>query len=239
MSNSVSRPRKGLTADQAFARWSDPEKYKELVVIAETSEVPNIMDMDRKIRDPLRRKEYRSKRDALDDAFRERLLNEEIFASGIYEYGNRREVIHPTLWGMLEIAYELDCIVGMKRTYEKPEFFRLDSIPLNIRPVPDWLDAELGAAGLNAFRYDRDYRHIVLHGIEYSLSPLHAKVVALLHEAWLAGDPWQNGKDILQRAGSTQFKMVDVFKSREDWRALIETDGKSMYRLRMEPPVDH
>jgi hypothetical protein len=236
MSDLVSRPRKGFSADEAFARWSDSERYKELVELAQTSDLPSLMDADQIIRDPQRRKLFLSKREKLEGEFRKRLLSEEIFASAISEYSDRRDVIHPSFWDLLEISYDLDCLNANGREYKKPEFFTVDCIPLNVRPIPDWLDETLGELGLNIFRHDASYQHISLHGISYVLSPLHANVVSILYQAWLAGEPWRNGKEVLQQAGSTQLKMVDVFKSRGDWRTFIEFDGKKMYRLRMEPP---
>jgi hypothetical protein len=238
MPNLGQHPRKGLSPEEAFLRWSEPRAYQELVTLAGTADLPLLTGGNHRFRDRNDEKMYYAKRGIMETAFRERLLTADFYASAIDRYASRREVIHPTLWELLHVHYELDEIVGMGRRYEKPEFFLLDSIPLNVRPIPDWLDAELGAAGLNAFRHDQDYRHIVLHGIEYALSPLHAKVVALLHQAWLNDEPWQPGKDILERAGSTQMKMGDVFKLRADWKAIIDSDSKGMYRLRMDPPAE-
>ena len=46
-----------------------------------------------------------------------------------------------------------------------------------------------------------------------------------------AGEPWQSGKAILAAAGSRSLKMSDVFKSKKNWRLLIESDGRGAYRL--------
>jgi len=229
-------PRRGLSALEAFERWSDPEKLKTLVELAEATSISEIMNPNLKFRDADQRRELIALRDQLEDEFRERLINEEIFASGICESYSKREIIHPTRFELLFIDFSEDLVGGMGQAFEKSEFFTLDSIPLNVRPVPEWLDKKIGAAGLNVFRLNPDYQHFVLHGIEYAVSELHAKIVALLHQAWLANDPWQIGKIVLERAGSKQLKMGDVFKTREDWKAFIEFDGKRMYRLRMEPP---
>jgi hypothetical protein len=231
-----SHSRKGLSAKEAFAHWSDPEKFKELVELAETDELSKIVDADIKIRDPERHKRFLGIRQALEKEFQTRLLNEEIFASGVREFADRCEIIHPTLWGLLFVDFDLEHIGGHGRVYENPEFFTIDCIPQNVRPIPEWLEERLGELGLTVFRHDASYQHIVLHGINYVLSPLHAKIVSILHDAWRADDPWKNGKDILERAGSAQLKMIDVFKTRKDWKAFIEFDGKRMYRLRMELP---
>ena len=181
------------------------------------------------------RKTYASKREAVEEAFKRRLED--------CESGQRPRVegarsIDPSLFALLEVDYALDEVQGMGRCFEKPEFFEITSIPLNVRFIPDWVDAQLGALGLNVFRHDRDYRHIVLHGIDYTLSRLHAKIVELLHKAWLQDDAWQKGRDVLEEAGSTQLKMGDAFKSRNDWRSFIDSDRKGMYRLRMDHPAE-
>ena len=55
--------------------------------------------------------------------------------------------------------------------------------------------------------------------------------VRALHEAARRGEPWQSGKAILAAAGSRSLKMSDVFKSKKNWRLLIESDGRGAYRL--------
>lgn len=55
-----------------------------------------------------------------------------------------------------------------------------------------------------------------------------------LHEAAQAGEPWQNGKAILSRAGSKSLRMADVFKSQKDWRHLIRSDRRGGYRLNLD-----
>ena len=54
------------------------------------------------------------------------------------------------------------------------------------------------------------------------------------HAAAQAGQPWQNGKQLLSAAGSRSLKMVDVFKSKPEWRELIQSDRRGNYRLRVE-----
>jgi hypothetical protein len=56
----------------------------------------------------------------------------------------------------------------------------------------------------------------------------------VLHAAAEAGQPWQNGKALLTTAGSRSLKMVDVFKSKPEWRELIQSDGRGNYRLRFD-----
>jgi hypothetical protein len=144
--------------------------------------------------------------------------------------------MHPSIWEVVEIDYGMfGDATGENRKYEKLEFFERVAIPLNVRSIPAWLADELAGEGQDSFRHDPGYRHIWLNGIEFSLGIIHSKVVKILHEAALMGDPWQDGATTLEKAGSEQRKMVDAFKSRKDWRAFIDSDGRGMYRLRLDP----
>lgn len=236
MSPLISRPKRGLAPEAALAKWSDAALYKELVALAGTDDLPPAHLCEHVSRDPARQKEYRAKREHVEEAFRTKLQDGEILSSAIPKYSNAREIFDPSLWDLLYVSYELNEVVGGGRRYETPEFFIRTEIPLNVRNIPTWLDTELAAAGLNHFSHDHSYRHIVLNGHQFALSELHAKVVTVLHQAALAGEPWQHGQSVLEKAGSRQLKMVDVFKSRNDWRTFIDSDGKGMYRLKIPEP---
>jgi hypothetical protein len=231
MSSVEARPRKGLPPDQALERWSDKAAYAELVKLSGRSPPPSVEDCSRVIRDINREREYVRKRDAVEHAFRELLQEGTVLGSGIDKWGGGREVIHPSLWELLEIDY--GCFgdaVGDGRQYEKVEFFDRMAIPLNV-VIPDWLAAELAPADVSVFRPDRTYQHVWFDGIEFRFGPVQAKVVEFLHKAVLAGDPWQHGPRVLEQAGSKQIKLGDVFKSQEGWRRLIKSDHRGMYRL--------
>jgi hypothetical protein len=237
MSSTIPRPKKGLTAEAALKRWSNEPAYAELVALSGQSEPPSVEESHKFISDPVREREYKRKREGVEAAFKQKLLECEILASGISISREYREVMHPSIWELLEIDYYLfEDAVSEGRKYEKIEFFEPSAIPLNVRSLPDWLAEELAASGHDAFRHDPNYRHVWLKGVEFTLGPIHSKIVKLLHQAVLADDPWQNGKNILEQAGSEQTKMVDALKSRKDWKLLIASDGKGMYRLRTDPP---
>jgi hypothetical protein len=237
MSIVASRPKRGLAPDKALECWSDPALYQELVALVGSSDLPCTELCGNEIQDRERAQQYQKQREVLEVAFRSKLQDGELLASAIAEYADSREIIHPSLWDLLQVDYQFEECVGDGRALKMPEFFERTAIPLNVKQIPDWLDDELAAQGLNVFRHDRDYRHVVLRGMEFSLSPIHAKVVKSLHQAWLSGEPWQRGDTILEAAGSAQIKMVDAFKSRADWKILIESDGKGMYRLRIDTPL--
>ncbi len=84
------------------------------------------------------------------------------------------------------------------------------------------------------FIFTVGYREVRSRGLCFQLGAIQAEVVRVLHAAAEAGQPWQNGKTILATAGSRSLKMVDVFKSKPEWRELIQSDGRGNYRLRFE-----
>jgi hypothetical protein len=194
-----------------------------------TSPPPSLERRFEVIRDPSLQEKYQSKRIALEAAFLELLKNATVLASGIDRFSAGREPINPSLWELLEVNYDFDSIVGSGREYEQAEFFEPSAIPLNIRTIPAWLTGELVAAN-EGFRHSSDFRHIEIGNLKFVLGPIQAGVVKLLHEA--ARDEWLSGKEILEKAGSTQSKMHDVFKTQKNWHALIESDGRGYYRLR-------
>lgn len=88
-----------------------------------------------------------------------------------------------------------------------------------------------GATSTGAFSASADYQHVEFKGQSFRFGPIQAAVVRALHEAALAGSPWQNGKSVLERAQSQSLRMSDVFKSKPNWRQLILSDGRGSYRL--------
>lgn len=79
-----------------------------------------------------------------------------------------------------------------------------------------------------------DYQEVRCNGSRFKLGPIQAEVIRTLHEAALAGDPWQNGKTVLSSAGSKSLRMADVFKSQTNWRHLIRSDRRGGYRLNLD-----
>lgn len=84
------------------------------------------------------------------------------------------------------------------------------------------------------FIHSVDYFEVRCNGCRFKLGPIQAEVVRALHEAAQTGEPWQNGKAILSRAGSKSLRMADVFKSQKDWRRLIRSDRRGGYRLNLD-----
>ncbi|MCO6361590.1 hypothetical protein [Paracoccus sp. 08] len=105
------------------------------------------------------------------------------------------------------------------------------------REERDRLEAEIGfgaAAGVGrngGFHASADYQIVRCNGREFRLGPIQAQVVRILHAAASRGEPWQSGKVVLAAAGSRSLKMSDIFKSKQNWSLLIESNGRGAYRL--------
>jgi hypothetical protein len=231
-----SQPKRGLQAAEALARWSNPALYAELVRLAGTTDLPTLGICDRHIGDRNRLEEYRKKREAAESAFKDCLRKGELLSSGIAEFGGVRQVLHPNFYDVGMVDHDFDEAAANGLVYQQTEFFELRAIPSNIESIPHWLEELRGETRPGVFNHSSDYRHISFNGKEYSFSPLHGRILKVLHKAYRSGDPWMYGKKVLEQAGSPQEKMGDALKSRKDWRDLVESDGKGMYRLRMEPP---
>jgi hypothetical protein len=75
-----------------------------------------------------------------------------------------------------------------------------------------------------------------MRGDAFDLSGGLTNLVRLLHEASLTSDPWRNGKKLLEDAGYESLFIGDVFKRHSDWRELIESNRRGLYRLNLTAP---
>lgn len=82
-----------------------------------------------------------------------------------------------------------------------------------------------------SFSHSAEYRKVSIHGVEFTLGPIQAQVVRLLHKNTRDKGGWYSGKIVLEKAGSISIRMADVFKSQPHWRKLIESDRRGNYRL--------
>lgn len=85
------------------------------------------------------------------------------------------------------------------------------------------------------FKHSNNYSDISINGTKYRLGPVQAKVIQILYEAYLKGHPWVYGKEVLRSSNAETMRMVDLFKSQDNWRDLILSDGKGSYRLNIMP----
>jgi hypothetical protein len=225
------KPLRGLPPDDALKRWADPVLYSAMMEYSEWSKDVSFGKGHPLAETyPLKHREYRRRREAAEASLIAKLLTGEIVGSGIVEGARRREIIEPSLWDVLDLHYESDSAGGGGVVYEYVEFFERSDVPLNIfPPFPEWLIVHPAPPAL--FVADATYTHVTIRGVEFILSPTRAKVVRLLDEARLRGEEWQLGQKVLGQAGSTESKMINVFKKLKGWRHLIESDRRGRYRL--------
>ena len=81
------------------------------------------------------------------------------------------------------------------------------------------------------FWHDKDYVHVRLHGIEFSLSKLQARIVGALHEAARSDQPWVHLEVLRERVGFETAKLQGLFRRQKGWKQLIHSDGRGGYRL--------
>jgi CheY-like chemotaxis protein len=99
------------------------------------------------------------------------------------------------------------------------------------------------AAGANqkpqegeVFWHTPDYAQVQLRGEMFSFTgTVNREVIRILHEAAVAGRPWQSGKVALARAGSQdgEGKMRNLFGSHPCWGKLLLSDRRGNYSLRI------
>jgi hypothetical protein len=82
-----------------------------------------------------------------------------------------------------------------------------------------------------------DFSCFVLRGREYKFGEMQAKIIHRLYNAWESGKPWVYGKRLLSEVGSGSDRIQSVFNHNNNWRKVILSDSKGMYRLNM-PPKD-
>ncbi len=84
-----------------------------------------------------------------------------------------------------------------------------------------------------AFWHSRDYGHVILNDEMFLFTGfIQREVIRLLHDAANRSDPWQFGKTVLHEAGSTNAKMINLFRGHPCWGTLIESNRRGLYRLR-------
>lgn len=81
------------------------------------------------------------------------------------------------------------------------------------------------------FWHDEDYVHVRLHGREFTLSKLQAKIVGALHDAARSDHPWVHLEVLRERVGFETAKLQGLFRRQKAWKQLIQSDGRGGYRL--------
>lgn len=132
----TARPARGLPPEEALRKWSDPKVFARMLTYSDSAnQVTATPEGER------RHRKYGKYREELETAFYGRLRSGEVFASGILPSGDRREIIRPELWDVLQVDFEFDIIAGRDRRYESAEFFDPAAFPRNVTDVPEWVAA--------------------------------------------------------------------------------------------------
>ncbi|GHC13881.1 hypothetical protein [Cerasicoccus arenae] len=76
------------------------------------------------------------------------------------------------------------------------------------------------------------FKSLNIDGETHYFGEMQTRILSLLHQAALRGEPWQNGKRLLQEAGSESFTLSNIFKHKPIWREIIESDKRGSYRLK-------
>ena len=79
--------------------------------------------------------------------------------------------------------------------------------------------------------HNEDFTRVRIDTEWETLGSKQAAVIQRLKEAGETGEPWCDGKRLLEEAGSDTLRLVDLFKRKPVWRHLVATDGKGRYRL--------
>lgn len=93
-----------------------------------------------------------------------------------------------------------------------------------------------GPANDEVFWHTPDYAQVALRGEMFSFTgTVNREVIRILHEAAVAGQPWQSGKATLYRAGSQdgEAKMGNLFGGHPCWGKLLLSDRRGKYSLRI------
>jgi hypothetical protein len=181
---------------------------------------------------------YARLRNSLEAALVEKLEAGALLASGIRQGDDRRRLIHPSLWDILEVDYDFDSIDGQGQHYESAEIFEPSAIPNNLSDLPDWIRepssaGEGGTIAATTLVHDDRYKRVTLNGAKFFLGAQQAKVICCLHQASVRGDPWQHIKAIQHQTGIG--RMRDVFGRKQHWESLLLSNRRGLYRLRNDP----
>jgi hypothetical protein len=81
-------------------------------------------------------------------------------------------------------------------------------------------------------QFEGNFRVVIWKGQKFTLGPKQAKVLRLLYQAYVRGEPWVGGKSLMFAVGSRRH-LSDLFKSQPYWSEWIIRDGRDRYRLNM------
>ena len=78
------------------------------------------------------------------------------------------------------------------------------------------------------------YTKFSYHGKSYVYGFVQSKIIKQLYDAAKDGRIWIYGKTLLKNAGSTSYRLGDVFRPHKEWMELIKSNKQGLYRLYLE-----
>jgi hypothetical protein len=206
---------------EAFRRFADPELLRRL------DELEPHANKHTNATQHLYR-EYHRLFEQIDQAMVTRLKRGELLARGVRIHGPVDEGsidIAPARWSILEICYETGEIAG-------PNGLVLVDVMIRMAAPDKSSDdaSHMSPNSRDAFTHDAGYRRVCISRTVFKLGPKQASVIRALHDASKTEDPWVHGKSLV--GGSIRSQTVrELFKSKRNWRLLIESDRSGLYRL--------
>jgi hypothetical protein len=138
-----SRPAQGLPPEEALEHWSDPEAYAAMREYWEHRR--QVSSATGKPPPPkvLQHREYRKRRDPLEEAFHALLEEGSLLATAVRKDADptaARMLVDPAVFSDASIDWERNDIRGHSRAYglQLVEIFKPPGVPQNVRVIPDW-----------------------------------------------------------------------------------------------------
>ena len=78
------------------------------------------------------------------------------------------------------------------------------------------------------------YTKFSYHGKSYVYGFVQSKIIKQLYDAAKDGRIWIYDKTLLKNAGSTSYRLGDVFRPHKEWMELIKSNKQGLYRLYLE-----
>lgn len=72
------------------------------------------------------------------------------------------------------------------------------------------------------------------HGKEYVYGKVQSAIIRQLYDAAKDGRIWMYGKTLLKNAGSSSFRLGDIFKPYRNWMEIVKSNNQGLYRLDLD-----
>ncbi|MFC4669427.1 hypothetical protein ACFO5X_12765 [Seohaeicola nanhaiensis] len=201
-----------------------------------------------------RENQYRDRKRELVRQLVESLSEGQLLSSAVAKNADPsgpRFAVHPAHYISGGIDYQRwsNSFSGAAVALEQVEIFEPEQFPRNIRDIPDWLSDFLPSTGsverltqtravpsqTGSFDHDDGYAHVTLQGVEYTLNPIQAGIVRVLHQSYQRGQVWVRGEAIRNEVKFDGKSLSSAFRymKNRDWQELIVSDRRGAYRLNL------